>query len=69
MKHKMNINVSKEQESNGVLTCKKVKMKKGLFKKFFGDSQKVTIIIPGDSVSDVMICEIKEKGDGGSGGR
>ena len=69
MKHKMNINVSKEQESNGVLTCKKVKMKKGLFKKLFGDSQKVTIIIPGDSVSDVTISEIKEKGDGGSGGR
>ncbi|HEY8405469.1 MAG TPA: hypothetical protein VIK67_01205 [Acholeplasma sp.] len=69
MKHKMNINVSKEQESNGVLTCKKVKMKKGLFKKFFGDSQKVTIIIPGDSVRDVTIREIKEKGDGGSGGR
>ena len=69
MKHKMNINVSKEEESNGVLTCKKVKMKKGLFKKFFGDSQKVTIIIPGDSVSDVTISEIKEKGDGGSGGR
>jgi hypothetical protein len=65
----MNINVSKEQESNGVLTCKKVKMKKGLFKKFFGDSQKVTIIIPGDSVNDVTISEIKEKGDGGSGGR
>lgn len=69
MKHKMNINVSKEQESNGVLTCKKVKMKKGLFKKLFGDSKKVTIIIPGDSVSDVTISEIKEKGDGGSGGR
>jgi hypothetical protein len=69
MKHKMNINVSKEQESNGVLTCKKVKMKKGLFKKFFGDSQKVTIIIPGDSVSDVTISEIKDKDEGGSGGR
>ena len=69
MKHKMNINVSKEQESNGVLTCKKVKMKKGLFKKLFGDSQKVTIIIPGDSVRNVTISEIKEKGDGGSGGK
>lgn len=69
MRHKMNINVSKEEESNGVLTCKKVKMKKGLFKKLFGDSKKVTIIIPGDSVSDVTISEIKEKSDGGSHGK
>lgn len=69
MKHKMNIKVSKEQESNGVLTCKKVKLKKSLFKRLFGDSQKMTIIIPGDSVSDVTISEIQEKTEGGCSGR
>lgn len=69
MRHKMNINVSKEEESKSVMTSKKVKVKKSLFKKLFGSSQKVTIIIPGDSVSDVTISEIKEKSDGGSHGR
>lgn len=69
MKHKMNINVSKEEESKGVMTCKKVKVKKSMFEKLFGSSQKVTIIIPGDSVSDVTISEIKEKNDGGCRGR
>ncbi len=63
MKHKLNINVAKESPKEGIVACKKKKVKRGLLKKLLGaDADKVTIIIPGDSVKDVTICEVDEGG-------
>lgn len=54
MKHKLKISVANESPKGGIVTCKKKKVKRGLFKRLFGiDPDKVTIIIPGDSVQDV----------------
>ena len=64
MNHKLKVSVSKEPPQDAVVTCKRAKLKSKLFKKLFGDSQKVTIIIPGDSVQDVTIREV-EKSNGG----
>ena len=64
MNHKLKISVSKEPPKDGIVSCKKLSIKKKLFKKLFGETQKVTIIIPGDSVHDVTIREV-EKGGGG----
>ena len=45
------------------LPAKKKKVRRGLLRKLFGaDLDKVTIIIPGDSVKDVTICEVDERG-------
>ena len=53
MKHKLKISVANESPKGGIVTCKKKKVKRGLFKRLFGiDPDKVTIIIPGDSVQD-----------------
>lgn len=63
MKHKLKISVANESPKGGIVTCKKKKVKRGLFKRFFGiDPDKVTIIIPGDSVQDVTIQEVAETG-------
>ena len=41
----------------------KKKVRRGLLRKFFGDDlDKITIIIPKDSVKDVTICEVDERG-------
>lgn len=65
MKHKLKISVANESPRGGIVTCKKKKVKRGLFKRLFGiDSDKVTIIIPGDSVQDVTIQEVAETGGG-----
>ena len=38
-------------------------VRRGILKKLFGtDANKVTIIIPKDSVKDVTICEVDERG-------
>ena len=61
MKHKVKISVANESSIGGIVTCKKKKMKRGLFKRLFGiNPDKETIIIPGDSVQDVTIQEVAE---------
>ncbi len=63
MKHKLKISVADESPRGGIVTCKKKTMKRGLFKKLFGcNPDKVTIIIPGDSVQDVTIQKVVEEG-------
>ena len=63
MKHKLKINVANDSPKEGIVACKKKKVRRGLLKKRFGtDADKVTIIIPGDSVKDVTICEVDERG-------
>lgn len=63
MKHKLNISVANESSKGGIVTCRKKKMKRGLFKRLLGiDPDKVTIIIPGDSVKDVTIQEVAGAG-------
>ena len=57
------INVANESPKEGIVACKKKKVRRGLFRKLFGtDADKVTIIIPRDSVNDVTICEVDERG-------
>ena len=66
MKHKLKISVAEESFKDEVVTCKKKTMKKGLFKKLFGfNPDKVTIIVPGDSVNEVEIQELGEAKQGG----
>lgn len=63
MKHRLKINVANESPKEGIVACKKKMVRRGLLKKLFGaDADKVTIIIPGDSVKDVTICEVNEGG-------
>ena len=63
MKHKLRINVANESPKEGIVACKKKKVRRGLLRKLFGaDANKVTIIIPGDSVKNVTICEVDERG-------
>ena len=63
MKHKVKISVANESPKGGIVACKKKMMKRGLFKRLFGiNPDKVTIIIPRDSVQDVTIQEVAEVG-------
>ena len=59
----MKINVANESPKEGIVACKKKKVRRGLLRKLLGtDADKVTISIPGDSVKDVTICEVDERG-------
>ena len=61
MKHKLTIGVSKESPKDSVVTYKKVSPDAKV-KDLFGATNKVAIIVPGDSVKSVTIEESKEDG-------
>lgn len=49
--------VSKVPQTGGVVTCRNVNVRERFLRLLFGRKQKVTILIPGDSISEVSICE------------
>lgn len=57
MKHNLKISVSKVPQTGGVITCRNVTIRERFLRLLFGRKQKVTILIPGDSINEVSICE------------
>ena len=53
MKHNLKISVSKTPQSGGIVSCRNF---------LLGDKQKLTILVPGDTVQELAISEIKEGG-------
>lgn len=62
MKHHLKISVSKKPRAGGVVACRKVNVRERVLRFLLGDTQKLTILIPGDSVE---LLSIKELSDGG----
>lgn len=66
MKHKLRISVSKTPQTGGIVTCRNLTVRERLLCFLLGDKRKVTVLIPGDSVGEIAICET-EKGGAKSG--
>lgn len=64
MKHKLKISVSKEPQTGGIVTCHNVTVRERLLRFLLGDKRRVTVLIPGDSVGEIAICEAQKGGDG-----
>ena len=62
MKHNLKISVSKVPQTRGVVTCRNVNIREKILLLLFGRKQRVTILILGDSVDEVSICESAEGG-------
>ena len=63
MKHKVKISVSNKPKTGGLITCRNVTIRERLLRFLIGDKKKVTVLIPGDSVGEIDICEAEEGGD------
>lgn len=63
MKHNLKISVSKEPQIGGIVTCRKVTIRERILRFLLGDKQRVTILIPGDSVEELAICETTKGGN------
>ena len=66
MKHKLKISVSKTPK-DGVVSCKKVKVREKLMTKLFGPIRTITILVPGETVNEIAIEEKKEDEPSGRG--
>lgn len=57
MKHKIKVSVSKQLQSDGVVACKCKTVRERILSFLFGEKKRITILIPGDSVDELAICE------------
>jgi hypothetical protein len=62
MKHTVQISVSKETPGGGVIRCRHVTVREKLLRFFFGKKQRLTVIVPGDSVESLSINEVYKEG-------
>ena len=62
MKHSLKINVS-DEGTTGLVRCKKISIREKFLKLLFGEIRRVTVIIPGDVVSELSITEIEKGGE------
>ncbi len=69
MKRKLKISVSKQPQTGGIVTCRNLTVRERLLRLLFGDKRRMTILIPGDSIGEIAICETKEGGDANEQGQ
>ncbi len=62
MKHTLQIRVSKTPVNGGVVSCRKVFVRERFLRFLLGDKQRLTVIVPGQTVEEVSIQEIGEGG-------
>lgn len=55
MNHALNIKVSKERMSGGIMACRQLTVRERLIRFLLGSPVRLTIIVPGDSVDEVAI--------------
>lgn len=66
MNHTLNIKVSKERLSGGIMACRRLTVRERLLRVLLGSPVKLTVIVPGDSVDEVAIFEKGREDDRGS---
>ncbi len=62
MGHNLKISVSKESKTGGVAQCRSMNIREKLLTKLLGESKKVMVIIPGNTVECLSITEVPEGG-------
>ncbi len=62
MNHTLNIKVSKERLSGGIMACRRLTVRERLLRILLGSPVKLTVIVPGDSVDEVAIFEKGKEG-------
>ena len=60
MRHTLKIMVSKERLSGGVIACRHLTVREKLLRFLLGSPVKLTILVPGDTVDEVTITEVRK---------
>lgn len=62
MKHSLKISVSEKPQENGMVSCRGITVRERFLRFLFGSKQKITILVPGDSIQELAIIKAKEGG-------
>jgi len=60
MRNALRIKVSKKMDSGGIVSCREKKIKKWIMNWLFGQSEKITILVPGCDVAEVQIVDLDQ---------
>ena len=63
MDHTLKISVSKKPVTGGIVSCRHISVRERLLRFLLGDKQRLTIIVPSDSVRELAISEVMEGGN------
>ncbi len=59
MEHNLKISIGKKEMIDGIVACRTVNIRERLLRFLLGEKQQVTILVPGNSVKELSICEVK----------
>lgn len=62
MKHNLKISVSKKPQYGEIVSYRKISIRETILRLMLGKSQRLMILVPGDSVQELAICEKQEGG-------
>jgi len=60
MRNALRIKVSQKMDSGGIVSCREKKIKKWIMNWLFGQSEKITILVPGCDVAEVQIVDLDQ---------
>ena len=63
MDHTLKISVAKKPASGGIVSCRRISVRERFLRFLFGEKQRLTVIVPGDSVRELAISEVMEGGN------
>lgn len=58
MEHNLKIGVSKKPKYGGIVSCRTISVRERILRFLLGSPTKLTIVVPGDSVSLLSINEV-----------
>lgn len=62
MKHNLHISVSDKPQRNGIVSCRNITLRERFMRMLFGKKQKITILVPGDTIEELAITKVEEGG-------
>ena len=63
MKHNLKISVSEKPQTGAIVTYRNFSVRERILRFLLGGKQRVTIVIPGDSIEELSICEMTKGGN------
>ena len=62
MRHNLRISVTRQPVNGGVVAIRSVSVRERLLRFLLGEKRKLTILVPGDTVSGIEINDIQDGG-------
>lgn len=62
MQHSLKISIARKSDSGGIVRCKTLSLRERLLRRLLGDTRRITVIVPGDSVKALSVQEVPEVG-------